>query len=207
MTPTPNPNNPTNPTAPNTPSTVRDATARDAPKSPPDSVRDLDHLEDLLSDPSPGVIDTLGRLQGDVIVLGVGGKMGPSLARMARRASDAAGVRRRVIGVSRFSEGPLRAQLEGWGVETIPADLLDPAQIDALPDAPLVVYLAGMKFGSTGQQARTWAMNAYLPGMACHKFRGAGWWRCPAGTSTRWSRRTPAGATRRRSPARWASTR
>ena len=139
----------------------------------PDAVRDVEHLEDLLSEPSPGVIDTLSRLQGDVIVLGVGGKMGPSLARMTRRASDAAGVRRRVIGVSRFGsgDGRLPAQLKGWGVETIPCDLLDPDQLDRLPEVPNVVYMAGMKFGTTGQQARTWAMNSYLPGMVAQKFR------------------------------------
>src|SRR5687768_4023337 len=85
----------------------------------PDGVRDVEHLEDLLSEPSPGVIDTLSRLQGDVILLGVGGKMGPSLARMTRRASDAAGVKRRVMGVSRFGAGggSLPTQLHGWGVE------------------------------------------------------------------------------------------
>lgn len=139
----------------------------------PDSIRDLDHLEDLLSDPTPGVVDTCRRLAGDVIVLGVGGKMGPSLARMVRRASDAAGVARRVIGVSRFAGGasPLRAQLDGWGIETVACDLLDAAALARLPDAPNVVFMAGMKFGSTGQEALTWAMNTYLPGMVAERFR------------------------------------
>jgi nucleoside-diphosphate-sugar epimerase len=140
----------------------------------PDAIRDLEHLEDLLSEPSEGVIDTLRRLEGDILVLGVGGKMGPSLARMARRASEAAGVRRRVIGVSRFSSPGLPAQLNRWGVGTVSCDLLDAEQLARLPDAPNIVYLAGMKFGATGQQARTWAMNAYLPGMVCQRFRGAG---------------------------------
>ena len=150
----------------------------------PESIRDVDHLEDLLSDPAPGVIDTCRRLAGDVIVLGVGGKMGPSLSRMIRRASDAAGVKRRVIGVSRFGGGtsgrdasagggdaPLRKQLEGWGIETLPCDLLDQDALDRLPDVPNVVYMAGMKFGATGQQALTWAMNSYLPGMVARRFR------------------------------------
>lgn len=134
------------------------------------SIRDVDHLEDLLSEPSPGVVQTLGQLDGDILILGVGGKMGPSLARMARRASDLAGVRRRVIGVSRFSSATLPDQLNGWGVETVPADLLDPDALARLPDAPNVVFMAGMKFGSTGQQARTWAMNTFLPGLIARRF-------------------------------------
>ena len=136
-------------------------------------VRDLDHLEDLLSEPTDGVVETVRRLDGDVIVLGVGGKMGPSLARMLRRAADEAGVKKRVIGVSRFSSPALPKQLEGWGVETITCDLLDPDQLARLPDVRNVVYMAGMKFGTTGQQARTWAMNAVLPAFVCRKFRGA----------------------------------
>jgi dTDP-4-dehydrorhamnose reductase len=139
----------------------------------PDRVRDVDHLEDLLSEPSPGVVETMRRLQGDVLVLGVGGKMGPSLARMAKRASEAAGVRRRVLGVSRFSSADLPAQLQRWGIEPVTCDLLDRAQLAKLPDAPNVVYMAGMKFGSTGMEARTWAMNAYLPGMVCERYRGS----------------------------------
>jgi nucleoside-diphosphate-sugar epimerase len=138
-----------------------------------DRVRDLDHLEDLLSEPSEGVVDTVSRLDGDVIVLGVGGKMGPSLARMLRRAADAAGVKKRVIGASRFSTPGLPRQLESWGVETVACDLLDPDQVARLPEAPNVVYMAGMKFGTTGQQARTWAMNAVLPAYVGRKFRGA----------------------------------
>src|SRR5690349_11901470 len=115
----------------------------DAPRRPsvPESIRDLDHLEDLLSEPTPGVTDTLGRLERDILVLGVGGKMGPTTARMARRASDAAGVRRRVAGVSRFSSPGLPAQLNPWGVETISCDLLDPEQLNQLPEMPNVVYL------------------------------------------------------------------
>ena len=136
-------------------------------------IRDLDHLEDLLSEPTDGVVDAVRRLEGDVIVLGVGGKMGPSLARMIRRAADEGGVKKRVIGVSRFSSPALPRQLEGWGIETITCDLLDPEQLARLPDVRNVVYMAGMKFGTTGQQARTWAMNAVLPAFVARKFRGA----------------------------------
>ena len=128
-------------------------------------------LDDLLSAPTPGVVDALSRLDGDVIVLGVAGKMGPSLAAMVKRAGDAAGSRRRVIGVSRFGSQGSEDALKASGIQTIRADLLDAAQLDRLPDAPNVIYMAGMKFGSTGAEALTWAMNAYLPGMVCQKFR------------------------------------
>ena len=137
----------------------------------PERIENVEHLEELLSEPTDGVIDTLARLPGDLIVLGVGGKMGPTLARMARRASDAAGTRRRVIGVSRFSDGGLEERLHAHGIETVRCDLLDQGQLDRLPEVPNVVYMTGMKFGAAGQQARTWAMNCYLPGMVCSKFR------------------------------------
>ena len=131
----------------------------------PDSIRDVEHLEDLLSALTPGVIETVRKIDGDFIVLGVGGKMGPTLARMLRRAIDAAGIKRRVIGVSRFSTSELPDQLRRDDIEPIACDLLDPHALAKLPEVKNVVYLAGMKFGTTGQQARTWAMNAYLPGM------------------------------------------
>ncbi len=142
-----------------------------APRAPVDSIRDVEHLEDLLSEPSEGVIQTLSRLKGDVIVLGVGGKMGPSLSRMVKRASDEAGTQRRVIGVSRFSAAGLAPRLNAWGIETINCDLLNPEQLDALPAAPNVVYMAGMKFGTTAQQSKTWAMNTFLPGMVSQKYK------------------------------------
>jgi hypothetical protein len=110
-------------------------------------------------------------LEGDLILLGVGGKIGPSLARMARRASDAAGVRRRIIGVARFTTPGLQQQLQSQGIDTIRCELLDRNQLAALPDAPNVLYLAAMKFGTVGQEAATWARNVYLPGMICEKFR------------------------------------
>jgi hypothetical protein len=137
----------------------------------PDTIESVERLEELLSEPTPGVIDTLTRLDGDLILLGVGGKMGPTLARMARRASDAAGVRRRIIGVTRFSADGLEEQLHAQGIETVRCNLLDQEQLNRLPDAPNVVFMAGMKFGSTGQEALTWAMNSYLPGIVARKYR------------------------------------
>ena len=134
-----------------------------------DKIRDVEQLEDLLSLPSAQVVDAMKQLEGDIVVLGVGGKMGPTLARMAKRASDVAGVSRRVIGVSRFSSTALPAQLNSWGIETHSCDLLDRETYADLPDAANVVFMAGMKFGSTGQEAKTWAMNTFLPGLVCER--------------------------------------
>src|SRR5687768_13869480 len=106
---------------------------------PLESIENVDQLEDLLSDPTDYVIDTVKRHKGDYIILGVGGKMGPSLAHMLKRAIDTAGTKSRVIGVSRFSSGPLEGQLNGFGVETIRADLLNRAALDKLPDAPNII--------------------------------------------------------------------
>lgn len=127
-------------------------------------------LEELLSRPTPRVIQALAVLQGDILVLGAGGKMGPSLARLARRASDAAGVQRRVIAVSRYGSGATRDALQRDGIDTIAADLLDPAAIAGLPDAPNVVYMVGQKFGTTDDAPRTWAINALLPGLVAQRF-------------------------------------
>ncbi len=135
------------------------------------SIRDAEQLERLLSEPSEGAIRAMSALEGDVLVLGVGGKMGPTLARMAKRASDIAGVKRRVIGVSRFSSSFLEEQLHAWGVETVRCDLLNPASLHDLPDAPNVVFMAGMKFGTTGQEPLTWAMNTNVPALAGERYR------------------------------------
>jgi nucleoside-diphosphate-sugar epimerase len=137
----------------------------------PQRIENVEQVEEMLSRPSPGLVEMMKRLPGDIIILGVGGKMGPTLARMARRASDEAGTTRKVIGVARFSSNDLQDQLASWNVTPIKCDLLDQSQLDKLPDAPNVVYMAGMKFGSTGAEALTWAMNTYLPGMVSTKFR------------------------------------
>ena len=133
--------------------------------------RTEESLEDLLSEPAPEVVATLRRFPGDLVLLGVAGKMGPTLARMARRAADAAGGSRRVVGVARFSSGGENA-LQAHGIETVRCDLLhdDLAQ---LPDAPNVIFLTGRKFGTAGDSAATWAMNSYLPGRICHRYRGS----------------------------------
>ncbi|MBC8117715.1 MAG: NAD(P)-dependent oxidoreductase [Candidatus Saccharimonas sp.] len=129
-------------------------------------------LEDRLSEPTEAVMEMLARLPGDILFLGVAGKMGPSMARMARRASDLADAKRRVIGVARFTDGS-ETQLQSWGVETIRCDLLDEAAVARLPDAPNIVYLAGRKFGSTGDEPLTWAMNCVVPAIVCQRYRSS----------------------------------
>ncbi len=133
----------------------------------PERFADVAALEDFMSAPSPGLATDLARAPGDIVVLGVGGKMGPTLARMAKRA-DAA---RRVIGVARFTEAGLRAKLEAWGVECIACDLLERAALERLPRASNVVFMAGHKFGAAGDPAFTWAMNTGVPFMAAETFR------------------------------------
>jgi hypothetical protein len=137
----------------------------------PKEIRDVEQLEEMLSKPLPYVIDAMAKLEGDIIVLGVAGKMGPTLARMAKLASEEAGKQRRIIGVARFSNAAEQAKLQSWGIETIRADLLNEDQLAALPDAPNVVYMAGMKFGATGNEGLTWAMNCYLPGIVAQRYR------------------------------------
>ncbi len=140
----------------------------------PETIRDVEQLDDLLSAPTAGVIDTFSRLEGDVIILGVAGKMGPTLAWMARRAFDAAGHRdRRVVGVARFSSAGSENWLRDRGVETIRCDLLEPGAIERLPEMPNVISMFAMKFGATGQEARTWAMNSFVPGLVALKYRGS----------------------------------
>jgi nucleoside-diphosphate-sugar epimerase len=137
------------------------------PFAAPQSVAEL---EEQLSAPSERTIASLAKLSGDLVILGVGGKMGPTLARLARRATDAAGVSRRIIGVSRFQTPGLREKLESWGIETCVADLLDEQAVSRLPDAPNVLYMTGFKFGATRNPALTWAMNCYTPALVCQRY-------------------------------------
>lgn len=137
----------------------------------PETISSVEVLEDLLSQPSEAAVAAMGRLEGDILLLGVAGKMGPTLARMAVRASEIAGVKRKVIGVARFSNPEERPKLEQYGIETIKCDLLDREQLERLPDMPNVVYMPAMKFGSTNQEALTWAMNTFLAGECARKYR------------------------------------
>ena len=126
---------------------------------------------DALVQPSDVLVAELAGVDGDILILGVGGKMGPSLAKLAAQAVDRAGAKKRIIGVARFSEPGLQEQLRQSGVETHAADLLDDDQLEHLPDASNVLYLAGTKFGTTGNESLTWAMNVYVPGRVAQKYR------------------------------------
>ncbi|WP_339821372.1 NAD(P)-dependent oxidoreductase [Paenibacillus sp. FSL R7-0216] len=130
-------------------------------------------LEQRLSEPSDRLVRDLAGLDGDVLILGVGGKMGPSLAKLLARGLAAAGKNARVTGVSRFSAGTLREELEAAGIRTVSADLLEEAALSRLPEARNVIYMAGHKFGTTGREYYTWAMNAYLPGRVAEKFKAS----------------------------------
>ena len=129
----------------------------------------VEALEEFLASPTQALIDDLAEVDGDLMILGVGGKMGPTLARLARNAMP----RRRVIGVARFSDAALRERLGRWGVETIAADLLDRDALAALPHVANIVFAAGHKFGSSGSPALTWAMNAYMPALVAEAFTDA----------------------------------
>ena len=139
------------------------------PDAASDVPRDEDALEERLSRPPAALVAALAAVLGDLVVLGAGGKMGPSLARMARRADPT----RRVIAVSRWTNRAAAEALEAHGVETIGADLLDPRDLASLPDAPNVVFMAGQKFGTTGNPAGTWAMNAAVPAFVAERYAGA----------------------------------
>lgn len=131
-----------------------------------------EYYQELLL-PSAALVADMARLDGDILLLGVGGKMGPAMAKLARQAVEQAGVTKKIIGVSRFSEPGLQEELQASGVSTIQADLLDDEQLRLLPDVKNVLYLAGTKFGTTGKESFTWAMNTYLPGRIAQHYRNS----------------------------------
>ena len=128
-------------------------------------------LEDLLASPNEADRAALRALDGDLLILGAGGKMGPSLARRARRAADEAGVSKRITAVSRFSDRAAEKLIQDAGIETIRADLLDFDRLARLPEARNAIFMAGRKFGSAGARHLTWAANAYLPARIAERYR------------------------------------
>lgn len=128
-------------------------------------------LNEMLTTPSAKLIEDVKKIEGDIMVLGAGGKMGPTLCVLAKNAVKAAGIKKRVIAVSRFSDPIALELLHSNGVETISADLLDKESLDALPEVENIIYMAGRKFGTDGQEYLTWAMNATLPAFVAYKFR------------------------------------
>jgi nucleoside-diphosphate-sugar epimerase len=137
----------------------------------PQRFEDAESLEDFLSEPTPALAADLASIDGDIMVLGVGGKMGPTLARMARRAAPG----KRVIGVARFSNRALKSALERHGVDCIECDLLDRRSIERLPNfadgVRNLVFMAGHKFGASDNTALTWMMNVGVPAMVAETFR------------------------------------
>jgi len=134
-------------------------------------MKTVEELEERLSRPGDALISFIKKLEGDILILGCAGKMGPSLAKLARRAVEASGQSKNIIGVSRYSNAAAEEDLKKEGIITIAGDLLDEKFLESLPEVPNVIYMAGMKFGTSGNEHFTWAMNAYLPGKVALKFR------------------------------------
>jgi hypothetical protein len=132
----------------------------------PDTIADIAELDGLLCRPSQALIDDLGNVDGDLMILGVAGKMGPTLAGLAKAALPG----RRVIGVARFSDPSVKQWLEARGIETLNCDLLDEAAIKTLPGLKNIVFMAGRKFGAEGDLSLTWAMNAHVPALVAQIF-------------------------------------
>lgn len=137
----------------------------------PEKIANEKELEEVLSRPSSATIELFKSLDGDILFLGIAGKIGPSLAHMAKKACDEAGVKKKIIGVSRFSNPDEKAQIEKWGIETIQGDLLDRDFLESLPKVKNIFFLAGMKFGSEDNLSLTWAMNSYLPALVAEYFK------------------------------------
>jgi nucleoside-diphosphate-sugar epimerase len=133
-------------------------------------IETIEQLEERLSRPTEAALATLRALDGDVLVLGAGGKMGPTLARMVRRCADALSQKRRVLAVSRFSSPAVAAELCGHGVDTITCDLTDRDAVRALPDAPNIIFMAGQKFGTQDTPGLTWVMNTFVPAVVAERY-------------------------------------
>jgi nucleoside-diphosphate-sugar epimerase len=137
------------------------------------SASTIQEVEERLSRPTDLDVSAINGLDGDALILGAGGKMGPSLAALARRAADQANVKKRVIAVSRFGDNALRRQFEDQDIETIACDLLEPEALAKLPDVSNVIFMAARKFGTTGSAHLTWAMNTLLPGLVAERYRNS----------------------------------
>ena len=137
------------------------------------NINNVAALEEHLSRPTAADVAAISALRGDLLILGVGGKMGPSLARLARRAVDLAGTRHRIIAVARFSNSSLPADLAAQGIETIACDLLEPGALLRLPEIPNVIFMAARKFETAGAEHLTWSVNTFLPGLIAERYRNS----------------------------------
>jgi nucleoside-diphosphate-sugar epimerase len=139
------------------------------PTQLPERFANVEGVEEFMTRPSAALVEDLRALDGDIAILGVGGKMGPTLAQLARRAAPA----KRIVAVARFSEAGLKDKLAAAGIECVVADLADRDAVARLPDVANVVYMAGRKFGSSGAEHLTWAMNALVPALVAERYRAA----------------------------------
>ena len=139
----------------------------------PDTIRNEEELVDVMTRPRPVLVEFMHTLSSPLLILGAGGKMGPTLAILARRAADAAGNPMDVIAVSRFSDKRAREFLDSHGVRTISADLMDKAAFAGLPDTDNLLYLVGLKFGTSSDPALTWATNTLVPAYAAERYSQA----------------------------------
>jgi len=130
----------------------------------------VQELEEQLSCPTEADVAALAKMDGDLLILGAGGKMGPSLCRLARRAADEARPKQRILAVSRFADEASRHHFSDHNIDTIACDLLEPGALAKLPDARNVIFMAARKFGTTGAEHLTWAMNTFLPGLVAERY-------------------------------------
>lgn len=132
---------------------------------------DRKKLDQLLTTPSEKLAADMKMLDGDIMIFGAGGKMGPTLSILAKNAAREAGVEKHVIAVSRFSDPIVVELLKKNGVEMISADLLTPGALEALPNVENIIFMAGKKFGTDGNEYATWAMNTWLPSRVAERFQ------------------------------------
>ncbi len=137
----------------------------------PSKIETESDLEEIMSRPAAETVETVSKLDGDIIILGAGGKIGPTLAKLAKNAIEEAKIDKRVIAVSRFSTPGVKRKLNDAGIETISCNLLDKEAVDRLPEASNVIYMVGRKFGTKGDEPLTWATNTYVPALVAQKFR------------------------------------
>jgi len=133
-------------------------------------VKDTGELMEFMTRPSQRLIEDVKRIEGDIMILGAGGKVGPSLSIMAARACQEAGINKRIIAVSMFERQDVPDMMKAYGVEVFEANLLDNSQLQGLPDCPNIIFMAGRKFGTTENQSLTWAINVLLPAKVCERF-------------------------------------
>ncbi|MFP4383628.1 MAG: NAD-dependent epimerase/dehydratase family protein [Spirochaetia bacterium] len=137
----------------------------------PDFIENEEQLDDLMSEPGDRLVSMMEKLRGDILILGASGKMGVQLAMMAKKASHRSGTGKRITGVSRFTDPNAREKLERFGISTVKCDLLDQQELGRLPDVENIIFMAGRKFGTTGSEELTWAVNGITPAFVCERYR------------------------------------